>query len=409
MLITSCTRDSGLPVFPEGGLLATAQVPPPAVNDSLDGMYQVLGPVDQFGNRVAVVARDGWVSIFGNRNSVYAMMRPGCVDGSSKMVLEGVWRFAPRERWGLIRLFVEPEDAARALCQGKPSTGAYQFTGAVSEGGAHPDETMSLIFDGPLFVSSPPFRVVAHRGGCRTSDGCGASENSLEVIRLARGLGADAVEIDIRMTADGIPILYHDESFSHRLTRGVFCLGPVSEFSLEHLRALCRLENGEEIPTLDDALRVVIEETSLKGVWLDLKTPSAIGSALKSTAVWRKRARDSGRDIDLVHGLYSEEMVDAWIAASPPAEASCLVELDPKDLRGTGCKIWAPRWTLGPMAEKVKKIQESGRIVTFWTLDEEEFIDAMLSQARPNAILTNRPGLVLHRFQTLGLAPWGTP
>jgi hypothetical protein len=47
--------------------------------------------------------------------------------------------------------------------------------------------------------------VVSHRG-----EGTGAPENSLAAIEEAFALGADIVEIDIRVTSDNIPVLMHD-------------------------------------------------------------------------------------------------------------------------------------------------------------------------------------------------------
>lgn len=396
-----------MPVFPDGGLLRDAVPPPDPASATLEAVFRVDGSAQVFGDRVAVRARDGWVSFFGSANKAFALMHPGCIDDPPRLVLEGYWRNATGGRTGLVRLFVEPPEAATALCDGLVPSGPVDLRGTYGSGEDLPGSPLHLAYESPLKATTPPFRVVAHRGGCRTSDQCGASENSLEVIRLAGPLGADAIEIDAQMTADGVPILYHDLAFSDRLVEGVYCLGPVSEFPLAHIRALCRLEYGEQIPTLDDALRVVVEETSLASVWIDIKTPSAIAPCIAATTRWSERAHALGRQVRFVHGLYSEDMVDAWLASNPPPEAVCLVELDPKDVRGAGCEVWAPRWTRGPMGSRVKRVQESGRNVAFWTLDEQEFIDAILTEARPNAICTNRPGLVFQRFQTVGEAPWG--
>jgi glycerophosphoryl diester phosphodiesterase len=337
----------------------------------------------------------------------YAIMRPGCMDLAGGLVLEGYWRNATGGRTGLIRLFVEPPDAAAALCDGIAPTGPVDLHGTYGSGNDIPDLPIHLAWESPLKKTTPPFRVVAHRGGCRTSDQCGASENSLEVIRIAGSLGADAIEIDAQLTSDGIAILYHDPSFSDRLVEGTYCMGQVNEFPLAHIRALCRLEYGEQVPTLNDALRVVVEETSLVAVWIDIKTPDAIPACIAASAYWKERAKAIGREVRFVNGLYSDDMVDAWLQAEPPADAVCLVEMDPKDVRGAGCEVWAPRWTRGPMDSKVRKVQESGRTVAFWTLDESEFIDIVLKEARPNALCTNRPGLVFQRFQMVGESPWG--
>ena len=40
-----------------------------------------------------------------------------------------------------------------------------------------------------------------------------APENTLAGVRAALDLGADAIEIDVRCTSDGVPVLLHDATF----------------------------------------------------------------------------------------------------------------------------------------------------------------------------------------------------
>ena len=97
--------------------------------------------------------------------------------------------------------------------------------------------------------------VVAHRA-CWFD---GAPENSLPAISECIRLGVDFVEIDVRLTADGIPVLFHDATVD-RMTNGS---GPINEFDLDGIRRL-RLLSGaggkkavlthERIPTLQEAL-----------------------------------------------------------------------------------------------------------------------------------------------------------
>jgi glycerophosphoryl diester phosphodiesterase len=47
--------------------------------------------------------------------------------------------------------------------------------------------------------------VLAHRGASRA-----ARENTIEAFRLAQALGSDAVELDVRRTADRILVVHHD-------------------------------------------------------------------------------------------------------------------------------------------------------------------------------------------------------
>ena len=49
-------------------------------------------------------------------------------------------------------------------------------------------------------------RVIAHRGASAA-----ALENTIEAFHLARELGADWVELDVRRTADGAMVIHHDD------------------------------------------------------------------------------------------------------------------------------------------------------------------------------------------------------
>lgn len=49
-------------------------------------------------------------------------------------------------------------------------------------------------------------RVIAHRGASAA-----APENTIEAFNLARELGADWVELDVRRTADGAMVIHHDD------------------------------------------------------------------------------------------------------------------------------------------------------------------------------------------------------
>jgi len=80
--------------------------------------------------------------------------------------------------------------------------------------------------------------VVAHRGASIEQP-----ENTIAAFEAAIDAGADAVEFDVRMTADGHAVVMHDPDVS-RTTDGT---GLVSEMTLEEIRKL-------GVPTLEEAL-----------------------------------------------------------------------------------------------------------------------------------------------------------
>lgn len=102
-------------------------------------------------------------------------------------------------------------------------------------------------------------RVVAHRGG-----GYDYPENSLSAFQNSRSKGCTAVEFDLRLTKDNIPILFHDPNIK-RLTGQV---GTISEMTWEELKGLDitynhplrdKFCNGEKIALLHDALQECLD------------------------------------------------------------------------------------------------------------------------------------------------------
>jgi glycerophosphoryl diester phosphodiesterase len=71
--------------------------------------------------------------------------------------------------------------------------------------------------------------VIAHRGG-----GALWPENTLEGFRGSLALGADMLEMDAHLTADGVPVVMHDDRVD-RTTNGS---GLISDLTLEEIQAL---------------------------------------------------------------------------------------------------------------------------------------------------------------------------
>jgi len=130
--------------------------------------------------------------------------------------------------------------------------------------------------------------IIGHRGNSGI-----APENTLASLNQAFLLGADVVEADIHVSADGIPVLMHDSAVD-RTTDGS---GIVAELTVEQLKLLdagswkSASYTGELVPTVTEAL----EAAAGRGpVYLDLKVDGLGGSIqailadlkLPDTAVW---------------------------------------------------------------------------------------------------------------------------
>lgn len=93
--------------------------------------------------------------------------------------------------------------------------------------------------------------ITAHRGASGS-----APENTIAAIERALEEGADYVEIDIRMTSDGVPVLLHDDAL-FRTTRVYNKVGKVTFEQLSEYDAGSSYSSefeGERIPSLEEVL-----------------------------------------------------------------------------------------------------------------------------------------------------------
>ena len=460
------------PSFPSGGLLAFATPPPNpwSLANALEGIYDTSS---RFGTDVVVHASqwgdgDGGVqasvSLLAYDHLAFAVMQPGCLTDttisppSTQLVLEGYWRYLDDPNpspstTGLIRLFVEPPDVVDYVCNGpawgntdppgdsRPPPGApATLTGSTGPGDAEPGDPLALTWlrarkSRTNAEGTPTFFVGAHRGGCQTVDNCGVSENTPESAILGTQLGSDYLEYDVALTADDVPVVFHVD-LDPALVQGVYCVGSVEDYTYDQLLANCRLRNGEIIPRADSMLDEVLRRTD-KPIYLDTKSASAIvplsqiletlGDELVpcnpppddagtpwppdgkqclfpgSAPVWQRG----------VIGLPDSSMVSAYVDALDAGELApnqhCLAEESASDLTEVPCVAWMPRYTLGPMTSTAQPLQQQGYFFGFWTISDPATIDAFLTEANPNGILTNYPGLLNQRFEEVGTPPPDAP
>jgi glycerophosphoryl diester phosphodiesterase len=126
--------------------------------------------------------------------------------------------------------------------------------------------------------------VIGHRGapGYRP-------ENTLASFSLAIALGADALETDVVMTADGVPVLRHERDLG-LTTDGEGLL--VEEVTLAELKRLrcrerwperrarsARWDGHLEVATLDELLLLLAEQPRAVELHLELKDPDELAAA----------------------------------------------------------------------------------------------------------------------------------
>lgn len=233
----------------------------------------------------------------------------------------------------------------------------------------------------------PP--IIGHRGARGL-----APENTLAGLRAAFAQGVLYVEIDAKLTADGVVILMHDETLE-RTTDG---RGQVAKTPYAVIQGLNAAKNfpdlpAEPPPTLNAVLALVQEVGG--GINIEIKpcpgrereTAAAVIDVVRAT--WRqpilpllssfqRASLEACRDLapDLPRGYLSDTVGEDWVA----------------EAKSLGCVTLNLGWkTLTPA--QVPGLIASGLPLLLWTVNEPEVASAFLT-AGATAVITDQPDLV---------------
>jgi glycerophosphoryl diester phosphodiesterase len=366
----------------------------------MNGVYEVVQGSSELGS--PVVGRwigDRWC-LFSQHDVVFSVCAGGSSGDSIKLL--GYVRYVRSGSGIRARFIISNNNGATELISGVPPP-SLRIQGETED---HKKIELRRIRN----VNSSRFEILAHRGGGRNSDRLGISENSIPMIRYAAVLGATGVELDVKRTRDDKLIIFHDDSFSPRTVQGAYLLGKVENYDLEQITSLGKLIYGEEIPTLSQALRAVIDDTELSLVWLDIKDPKAVGQVVQIQKDMMAYAATRHREsVSILLGIPSQEVLNAYIPFKNSIFADAAVELGADiALSLPGCRVWGPSWTQDITPGDLAKMQPKNIRVFIWTVDLREGIVDFLNRG-VDGIVSNYPTLVagIHgsRDSTLTMSP----
>jgi glycerophosphoryl diester phosphodiesterase len=355
---------------------------------AMNGVYVVSDGNDLLGEEVVGIWKDRKWCIYA-KHDVHFLE---CAGGPIKDLVEfnGYIRIVRSGSGQNLQLTISPQDGATELIEGTTPE-KIKIHGETSDGTNIAIKKIRSLNNSSL----NNFYVIAHRGGGRNSERLGRSENSLEMIRYAEILGANGVEIDVKRTRDGHLILFHDDTFSPRTVKGSYLLGKVENFDLEQIKIFGQLVYGEPIPTLEEALNIIIDETRLSLIWIDLKDPEIVHAVIQAQQNAINYALSKDRDIKILIGIPTNEILDSYKSSDLKNTTPTLVELDANTAKSLQtCEAWAPRWTNGIPSQATLDEMHSKNILVFtWTLDVRDYINDFLD-AKVDGILSNYPSLV---------------
>lgn len=219
-------------------------------------------------------------------------------------------------------------------------------------------------------------RIIAHRCG-----GALAPENSLAGLERAARLGCRGVEFDVMLTADGVPVLMHDET----LERTTGLRGRVAETPFAVLRA-----GAPAVPTLAEALTVC----RALGLWANVELKPAAGHETETGTVvgaWLAAHWDG-------HGVVSSFSEASALAARrhlPDAAFALLCEALPEDWRAAGARLGAAAVHLDADTLDVavaRRLNEAGLPWACYTVNARAAAERLFALGCA-AVFTDRPDL----------------
>ena len=397
MLLYSCDKISDVPIPSLGPNSIMNETRPlsPASKSLMEGVYQVTSGGDFFGDNVIVKWNRIGLSVACS-NGKYFVLQVGYLD--SVIFLQGYWRNGYSDGTGLSSLYISSEEGGTTIMTGNGNQ-TIVMRGAYGTQDGLPNQSLVLAFLRPFSakVKNDNFYILAHRGGGRTSDLLPVSENTIEMIAFTERLGSTGIEVDVRLSSDNVAFIYHDPDINIRLTQKGPLAGPIENYTWATLQAFVRLIHGEQIPTLENALNFVVDSTQLRFVYLDMK--GVVGTMAQVIPIQKRildRAKEKGRDLMVVVGIPSTDVLDNLMTFPNYTEIPSLCELSVDDVRMVNSTVWAPRWTLGTQNDLVQQMHDEDRLVVCWTIDQAQWIRDFLNDGNFDGLLTNYPYVVAY-------------
>jgi glycerophosphoryl diester phosphodiesterase len=228
---------------------------------------------------------------------------------------------------------------------------------------------------------------IAHRGAAAH-----AQENSLAAVQMAADLGSDMVEVDVRLTADGVPVISHDAT----LKRVWGIDGVVGDYSLEELRGLTPA-GQQPIMTLAELAQTC--RSLHLGIYLDIKELNA--EAAQTMIDVLRQTRMLGATI---WGSFRPDWVAEIRALEAEAQTSILFSsqhIEPVALaRAAQCTYVHPCWERFDRPHELltpawlDSVRQAGLGIVCWHEERPAEI-AALQRLGVNAICSDNPERLL--------------
>ena len=233
--------------------------------------------------------------------------------------------------------------------------------------------------------------IIGHRGAAAV-----APENTLGGFRKAAEAGADWVELDVILTADGVPVVSHDLSLK-RCCRDDRYVDQMNLAELDALNAAAFFEGWqpEALPTLHDTL-VLLESLGL-GLNLEIKQYNSAAEQIAKSVI-DEVARTFSDSSKLIISSFDYDVLRACRSLDANIQLGILYESLPDHWLEQAQQIAAVSIHLGWWDlnfRQASAIKQAGYALYLWTANEPALCESFRAWG-VDGIITDDPA----RFQS---------
>ncbi len=224
--------------------------------------------------------------------------------------------------------------------------------------------------------------IFAHRGANSF-----APENSLAAIHSAIELGCDGIELDVRLSADGEVVVFHDRN-TLRMTGTPGSVGRLPLSRLKQFRLLHRDGSAESIPTLQEALELAGDKILIN---LDVKKESMAKNGVEEKVI--KILRDQHLEENIIISSFNPIVLNKFRSLNPNLHLGFIYRNRSSllMLNGQPVRSMHVRYRLLSLRH-LENLRQRGCRIYAWTVDDPAAMHDLMNK-NVDGIITNRPEL----------------
>ena len=236
-------------------------------------------------------------------------------------------------------------------------------------------------------------RVIAHRGASAY-----APENTLAAFELAAQQGADMIELDVQRSADGVLVIFHDDTTERWDGRARLA----SECTLSELLALDI--GGAKVATLAETCVFAREQ----GMRMNVELKAAGFGAEVAHMLRAERVEE----LVLISSFVETALIE-FAVASPALPRAYLMGTETFNLavraregwpfsalQRTGSAAWHPSYELPLLTWLIPRVRKAGYQVNVWTVDDVAWMRKLVKLG-VEGIITNTPDVLRDIIQKI--------